>query len=84
MGGDISPRHGGTRRRDGTNEVQTTLLDLLMGIDEVADSEQESLAAAMQLLRCGRVRVISRSSELAGAGLLSRARLRDLIEEEVR
>jgi hypothetical protein len=56
------------------------LLDLLLGIDEFEETEQESLATALRLLRGGRLRLISRSAELGDQGmLLPRWRLHDLI-----
>jgi len=64
-----------------TEVYQTTLLDLILGIDEVSSSEQESLAAAIRLLRGGSVKLISNSKELAGSALLPRHRLRDLVED---
>ena len=64
-----------------TEIYQTTLLDLILGIDEFSSSEQESLATAIRLLRGGGVKLISNSGELAGSALLPRHRLRDLVEE---
>lgn len=80
MAEDTSSVRRGARPEQGAGRIhQTTLLDLLMGIDEMAESEQESLATATRLLRGGRVRVVSKSSELAGTGLSPRTHLRDLI-----
>jgi len=77
-------RRGESRGGNGRAEVyRTTLLDLLLGIDEFEESEQESLATALRLLGGGRVRLISRSAELGEGGvLLPRARLHDLIRAD--
>lgn len=67
--------------RGRTEIYQTTLLDLILGIDEFSSSEQESLDTAIRLLRGGNVKLISNSGELSGSTLLTRHRLRDLVEE---
>lgn len=62
---------------------RTTLLDLLLGIDEFEEDEQESLATALRLLQGGRLRLISRAAELGDEGaLLPRSRLHDLIRAD--
>ncbi len=70
-------------RRVRVEIYQTTLLDLLRGIDEFSASEQESLATALRMLRGGRIRLISRQSELAETMLLPPLRLRALVEEHM-
>ncbi len=74
------------RREDrrGRSEVyRTTLLDLLLGIDEFEETEQASLATALRLLQGGHLRLISRSAELGKEGtLLPRSRLHDLIRAD--
>jgi len=71
----------GTDVRAGRDVIHTTLLDLLLGIDEIAADEAESLATAVRLLRDGRVRLVGRESELEGARVIPRDRLRKLIRQ---
>lgn len=71
------------KRGSGGEVYRTTLLDLLLGIDEFEETEQESLATALRLLSGGHLRLISRSAELGEEGtLLPRWRLHDLIRAD--
>ena len=60
---------------------QTTLLDLLVGIDELATGDQESLVTARELLRAGQVQLVTRPSELTQAHMLPRKDLRELMDK---
>ena len=41
-----------------TQPLETTLLDLVQAVDEVAESEAEVVATVLQMLRSGRVRLL--------------------------
>ncbi len=60
---------------------QTTLLDLLIGIDELVSDDLDRIATARRLLGDGRIRLISRQSELSGSTLMPRRCLEVLIAE---